>query len=58
MLQRDVLDQVERPDVVACDTMNFWITGKPEELKRTLKQVQILLINDAEARSSPASGTS
>ena len=46
ILQRDVLDQVERPDVVACDTMNFWITGKPEELKRTLKQVQILLIND------------
>ena len=50
VLQRDVLDQVQRPDVVACDTMNFWITGKPEELKRTLKQVQILLINDAEAR--------
>jgi len=50
VLQRDVLDQVERPDVVACDTMNFWITGKPEELKRTLKQVQVLLINDAEAR--------
>lgn len=50
VLQRDVLDQVERPDVVACDTMNFWITGKPEDLKRTLKQVQILLINDAEAR--------
>jgi sugar/nucleoside kinase (ribokinase family) len=50
VLQREVLDQVERPDVVACDTMNFWITGKPEELKRTLKQVQILLINDAEAR--------
>jgi sugar/nucleoside kinase (ribokinase family) len=50
VLQRDVLDQVEKPEVVACDTMNFWITGKPEELKKTLARVQVLLINDAEAR--------
>jgi sugar/nucleoside kinase (ribokinase family) len=50
VLQRDVLAQVERPRVVACDTMNFWITGKPEELRRTLAQVDVLLINDAEVR--------
>jgi len=50
VLQRQVLDQVERPRLVACDTMNFWISGKPEELKRTLSAVDILLINDAEAR--------
>jgi sugar/nucleoside kinase (ribokinase family) len=50
VLQRDVLDQVERPQVVACDTMNFWIQGKPEELKKTLSRVDILLVNDAEAR--------
>jgi len=50
VLQRDVLDQVESPEVVACDTMNFWISGKPAELKETLKRVDILLINDAEAR--------
>jgi sugar/nucleoside kinase (ribokinase family) len=50
VLQRQVLDQVERPQLVACDTMNFWISGKPEELKRTLAAVDILLINDAEAR--------
>ena len=50
VLQRQVLDQVERPRLVACDTMNFWISGKPEELKRTLAAVDILLINDAEAR--------
>jgi sugar/nucleoside kinase (ribokinase family) len=50
VLQRDVLDQVERPKVVACDTMNFWITGKPEELRKTLARVDVLLINDAEAR--------
>jgi sugar/nucleoside kinase (ribokinase family) len=50
VLQRDVLEQVERPRVVACDTMNFWIAGKPAELRETLARVDILLINDAEAR--------
>jgi sugar/nucleoside kinase (ribokinase family) len=50
VLQRDVLDQVEKPRLVACDTMNFWISGKPEELRRTLARVDVLLINDAEAR--------
>ena len=50
VLQRRVLDQVDRPKIVACDTMNFWIHGKPAELRETLKRVQILLINDAEAR--------
>lgn len=49
-LQRDVLKQVTRPQLVACDTMNFWISGKLEELKKTLKLVDILLINDAEVR--------
>ena len=43
VLQRDVLDQVERPRLVACDTMNFWISGKLEELKKTLSRVDILL---------------
>jgi sugar/nucleoside kinase (ribokinase family) len=50
LLQREVLDQVERPRLVACDTMNFWISGRLEELKKTLSRVDILLINDAEAR--------
>jgi len=50
VLQRQVLDQVHRPRIVACDTMNFWIHGKPEELRRTLERVQILLVNDQEAR--------
>lgn len=50
LLQREVLDQVDKPQVVACDTMNFWISGKPAELRETLKRVDILLINDAEAR--------
>jgi sugar/nucleoside kinase (ribokinase family) len=49
-LQRGVLDQVEKPDLVACDTMNFWISGRLEELEKTLARVDVLLINDAEAR--------
>jgi len=50
VLQLQVLEQVERPRVVACDTMNFWIHGKPAELRKTLERVQILLLNDEEAR--------
>lgn len=50
LLQRRVLEQVESPRLVGCDTMNFWISGKPEELKETLRRVDVLLINDAEAR--------
>ncbi len=50
VLQRQVLEQVEKPNLVACDTMNFWIDGKPDELRETLRQVQVLLINDAETR--------
>ena len=32
-LQLDVLDQVQRPRFVACDTMNYWIEGKREALR-------------------------
>ncbi|MFQ5848418.1 MAG: PfkB family carbohydrate kinase, partial [Candidatus Methylomirabilales bacterium] len=49
-LQREVLTQVRSPRLVAADTMNFWIQGKPEALRQTLEHVQILMINDAEAR--------
>jgi sugar/nucleoside kinase (ribokinase family) len=49
-LQREVLSQVSEPSLVACDTMNFWIGGKKDSLLQTLKLVDILLINDGEAR--------
>ena len=49
-LQREVLRQVKNPTLVACDTMNFWIERKPQELKKTLKHVDILVINEAEVR--------
>jgi sugar/nucleoside kinase (ribokinase family) len=50
VLQRDVLEQVDKPRVVACDTMNFWIKGRPQELRATLSRVDILLVNDSEAK--------
>ena len=49
-LQMKVLDQVSNPELVILDTMNFWIEGKPEELKETLKRVDIFILNDSEAR--------
>lgn len=49
-LQIEVLKQVERPKMVAADTMNFWIEGKRDALLQTLKKVDILVINDGEAR--------
>jgi sugar/nucleoside kinase (ribokinase family) len=50
ILQREVLQQVSKPKLVACDTMNYWIQSKPDELKKTLALVDILIINDSEAR--------
>ena len=50
VLQREVLHQIKRPKLVACDTMNFWIGGKKDELIKTLAEVDILIINEAEAR--------
>lgn len=48
-LQSEVLDQITEPKLVVCDTMNYWIEGQPEALARTLKRVNILIINDLEA---------
>src|SRR5256885_16142922 len=50
-LQHAVLQQVKRPRLVACDTMNFWIEGKRTALVRLLKDVDVLIINDGEARA-------
>lgn len=49
-LQRKVIDQVQKPKLIACDTMNFWISGKKESLKQTLGRVALLTINEGEAR--------
>lgn len=49
-LQLEVLEQVRNPEFVACDTMNFWINGKRAELERTLRRVNMVIINETEAR--------
>ncbi len=49
-LQLSVLEQVRQPDLVACDTMNFWIEGQPNTLMQLLKRIDVLMVNDAEAR--------
>jgi len=49
-LQLKVLEQVENPNLVVGDTMNFWIENKKDYLLKTLKKVDIILMNDSEAR--------
>ncbi len=49
-LQLIVLKQVKSPKIIGCDTMNYWIEGKYNSLKKTIKHVDILIINEAEAR--------
>ena len=49
-LQMKVLNQMERPRIVACDTMNFWISSRPEALKKVIERVDIFIINEGEAR--------
>jgi sugar/nucleoside kinase (ribokinase family) len=49
-LQMDVLKQIEKPKLIACDTMNFWIEGKREALLKLLEMVDIVVLNESEAR--------
>jgi sugar/nucleoside kinase (ribokinase family) len=50
LLQLEVLEAVQSPGLVACDTMNFWIEGRRDDLLRLLGRVDILFVNDAEIR--------
>ncbi len=50
VLQRRVLEQIDKPRLVVGDTMNFWIERKTSELKNTLKVMDVLVVNDSEAR--------
>jgi len=50
VLQIKVLDQLENPQFVVCDTMNYWIERRKDELLKLLKRVDVLIINDSEAR--------
>ena len=50
VLQYHVLQQVKKPRLTACDSMNFWIEHKRKDLEKLLEKIDILLLNDAEAR--------
>ena len=50
-VQRMVIERMEkRPKLIAMDTMNFWMDIALEELKKTMSLVDVLIINDEEAR--------
>lgn len=49
-LQINVLDQLENPKFIVCDTMNFWIDRSKADLIKVLRKVNVLIINDSEAR--------
>jgi sugar/nucleoside kinase (ribokinase family) len=50
VLQMRVLDQMNDSSFVVCDTMNYWIDGMKDDLLKLLKRVNVLIINDSEAR--------
>jgi sugar/nucleoside kinase (ribokinase family) len=50
VLQLHVRQQLPKARLVALDSMNYWITGKLDDLKKTLAAVNVLLINEGEAR--------
>lgn len=49
-MQMEVLSQLRQLRLVACDTMDFWIQGSSKELKKVLARIEMLIINDSEAK--------
>ena len=49
-LQLETLNQMDKPDFVVLDTMNFWISSKKEQVIKAIKKADVLLLNDGEAR--------
>ncbi|WP_405200032.1 PfkB family carbohydrate kinase [Christiangramia sp. LLG6405-1] len=50
LVQLSVLEQVENPKLVVLDTMNFWMDNTPEDLDKVIAKVDVIMINDEEAR--------
>jgi len=50
VLQKRILRDMASPALVGADTMNFWIESKPDDLKEMISRVDVLIINEAEAR--------
>jgi sugar/nucleoside kinase (ribokinase family) len=49
-LQLQVLNQIKKPRLIVGDTMNYWIETKMKELAKTMKSMDVLIVNDSEAR--------
>lgn len=49
-LQREVREQITDASLIGLDTMNYWITSAKESLLKTIEKVNLVIINDAEAR--------
>ena len=49
-IQLSVLNQVQQPSLVACDTMNYWISSKKEALLEVVKRIDVFFLNESEAR--------
>ncbi len=49
-LQREVREQVRGAELVALDTMNYWIATVPDQVEAAIRGVDVVIINDAEAR--------
>ena len=49
-IQLEILNKMKNPEFVIMDTMNFWIENKKEKLLEVIKKVDLLLLNDGEAR--------
>jgi sugar/nucleoside kinase (ribokinase family) len=50
LLQLQILEQVDAPTFVGMDTMNFWIASQKENLLQVIKKVDVILINEGEAK--------
>jgi sugar/nucleoside kinase (ribokinase family) len=50
VMQAEVLNQIRGLKLVACDTMDHWIRESPEGLRKVLERIEILVINDSEAK--------
>lgn len=50
VMQLEVLNQLRRMKLVVCDTMDHWIRESPQDLKKVLKRIEMLVVNDSEAR--------
>lgn len=50
LVQLSVLDQIKNPKLVVLDTMNFWMDNTLEDLKKVIERVDVITINDEEAR--------